>query len=302
MDLNKLGYLLVISEEKSFSKAAKKLFISQPSLSQYVSNLETELGIKIFDRNKYPITLTSSGEVFIKNIKEMLNLKGKMLREINNYSIKNLNSLKIGISPFRSPYILPLILPEIKKFYPNIKLIIIEKTAKELEKLLEKEEIDIALMSLPLTKKNLNFIKFYTEETFLITPKNDYYSTLSVKNEISLKNLKTESFILPSKGIKIREKINSLFYNNHFFPQIYLEIETQETILSLIKIGLGIGFTSNMSLIHKDWKNDFYIFSLKEENIIRDFAIVYKKNRLLNEVENTLVEILLKIFKSEEFS
>ncbi|MGL5746028.1 MAG: LysR family transcriptional regulator, partial [Cetobacterium sp.] len=56
MDLNKLGYLLVISEEKSFSKAAKKLFISQPSLSQYVSNLEAELGIKIFDRNKYPIT------------------------------------------------------------------------------------------------------------------------------------------------------------------------------------------------------------------------------------------------------
>ncbi|MGL5349797.1 MAG: LysR substrate-binding domain-containing protein [Cetobacterium sp.] len=93
-----------------------------------------------------------------------------MLREINNYSIS-------------SPYILPLILPEIKKFYPNIKLIIIEKTAKELEKLLEKEEIDIALMSLPLTKKNLNFIKFYTEETFLITPKNDYYSTLSVKKE-----------------------------------------------------------------------------------------------------------------------
>ncbi|MGL5624497.1 LysR substrate-binding domain-containing protein [Cetobacterium sp.] len=302
MDLNKLGYLLVISEEKSFSKAAKKLFISQPSLSQYVSNLEAELGIKIFDRNKYPITLTSSGKIFIKNIKEMLNLKGKMLRDINNHSTKKVDSLKLGISPFRSPYILPLILPEIKKFYPNIKLIIIEKTAKELEKLLEKEEIDIALMSLPLTKKNLNFIKFYTEETFLITPKNDYYSTLSVKNEISLKNLKTESFILPSKGIKIREKINSLFYNNHFFPQIYLEIETQETILSLIKIGLGIGFTSNMSLIHKDWKNDFYIFSLKEENIIRDFAIVYKKNRLLNEVENTLVEILLKIFKSEEFS
>ncbi|MGL5190179.1 MAG: LysR substrate-binding domain-containing protein [Cetobacterium sp.] len=302
MDLNKLNYLLVISEEKSFSNAAKKLFISQPSLSQYVSNLENELGIKIFNRNKYPITLTSSGEVFIKNIKEMLNLKGKMLREINNFSIKNLNSLKIGISPFRSPYILPLIIPEMKKLYPDVKLIIIEKTAKELEKLLEKEEIDIALMSLPLAKKNLDFIKFYTEETFLITPKNDYYSNLSVNTKISLKDLKTESFILPSKGIKIREKINSLFYNNHFFPQIYLEIETQETILSLIKIGLGIGFTSNMSLIHKDWKDDFYIFSLEEEKIIRDFAIVYKKNRLLNEVENILIETLLKIFKTEELS
>ncbi|MGL5544583.1 MAG: LysR substrate-binding domain-containing protein, partial [Cetobacterium sp.] len=251
MDLNKLGYLLVISEEKSFSKAAKKLFISQPSLSQYVSNLEAELGIKIFDRNKYPITLTSSGKIFIKNIKEMLNLKGKMLRDINNHSTKKVDSLKLGISPFRSPYILPLILPEIKKFYPNIKLIIIEKTAKELEKLLEKEEIDIALTSLPLINKSLDFVKFYTEETFLITPKDNFYANLSVNGEISLKDLKSENFILPSKHIKIREKINSVFYNNHFFPQIYLEIEIQEAILSLIKTGLGIGFTSNMSLIHK---------------------------------------------------
>ncbi|MGL4653798.1 LysR substrate-binding domain-containing protein [Cetobacterium sp.] len=302
MDLNKLGYLLVISEEKSFSKAAKKLFISQPSLSQYVSNLEAELGIKIFDRNKYPITLTSSGKIFIKNIKEMLNLKGKMLRDINNHSTKKVDSLKLGISPFRSPYILPLILPEIKKFYPNIKLIIIEKTAKELEKLLEKEEIDIALTSLPLINKSLDFLKFYTEETFLITPKDNFYTNLSVNGEISLKDLKSENFILPSKHIKIREKINSVFYNNHFFPQIYLEIEIQEAILSLIKTGLGIGFTSNMSLIHKNWKNDFYIFSLKEEKILRDFAIVYKKNRLLNEVENMLIEIILNIFKGEEFS
>lgn len=138
MDLNKLNYIIVIAEEKSFSKAAKKLFISQPALSQYVSTIENELNMKIFDRNKYPIKLTVAGEVFIKNAKELLNLKAKMIRDINSSTKVFSGTLKIGISPFRSPYILPNILSQMKKLYPDIKLFIVEKYAKELEKLLEK--------------------------------------------------------------------------------------------------------------------------------------------------------------------
>ncbi len=160
MDLNKLNYIIVIAEEKSFSKATKKLFISQPALSQYLSTIENELNMKIFDRNKYPIKLTMAGEIFIKN-------------------------------------------------------------AKKLEKLLEKEDIDIAIMSLPFINKNLSFKEFYNEETYIITPKTEYYSNLSENGKISLEKLKDEQFILPSKKIKARKKIEQLFYNNHIFTQIF---------------------------------------------------------------------------------
>ena len=297
MDLNKLNYIIVIAEEKSFSKAAKKLFISQPALSQYVSTIEAELGIKIFDRNKYPITLTSSGKIFIKNAKELLNLKAKMIRDINSSTKVFSGTLKIGISPFRSPYILPNILSQMKKLYPNLKLFIVEKYAKELEKLLEKGDIDIAIMSLPFTSKNLSFKEFYDEETYIITPKTEYYSNLSENGEISLEKLKNEQFILPSKKIKAREKIDLLFYNNHLFPQIFLEAETQESILSFVNVGLGIGFASKMSLNHRDWKKDLNVFSIKEEKIFRKFAVVYRQDKILNEMELHLIDFIHKNIK-----
>ena len=292
MDLNKLNYIIVIAEEKSFSKAAKKLFISQPALSQYVSTIENELNMKIFDRNKYPIKLTVAGEVFIKNAKELLNLKAKMIRDINSSTKVFSGTLKIGISPFRSPYILPNILSQMKKLYPDIKLFIVEKYAKELEKLLEKGDIDIAIMSLPFTSKTLSFKEFCDEETYIITPKTEYYSNLSENGEISLEKLKDEQFILPSKKIKAREKIDLLFYNNHLFPQIFLEAETQETILSFVHVGLGIGFASKMSLNHRDWKKDLNVYSIKEEKIFRKFAVVYRQDKILNEVELQLIDFI----------
>lgn len=297
MDLDKLNYFIVVAEEKSFSKAAKKLFITQPALSQYISNIENELNVKLFDRNKYPIKLTTAGEIFIRNIKEWINLKGKMIREINNVTKNFIGTLKIGISPFRSPYMLPMALSKMKKNYPNVKLIIFERHSKELEKMLEKGEIDIAILSLPLNSNNFSFIEFYKEETFIITPKDDYYLNLSENNIISIEKLKNESFILPNKKIKLRERIDLLFYNNNLSPTIFLEAETQESILSFIEYGLGIGFASEMSLNHKNWRKDLYCFSIKEEKMIRSFSVAFKFDRSLNDIEKKFVEFLMEIDK-----
>lgn len=215
-----------------------------------------------------------------------------MIRDINNSTKVFSGTLKIGISPFRSPYILPNILSQMKKLYPDLKLFIVEKYAKELEKLLEKGDIDIAIMSLPFTSKNLSFKEFYDEETYIITPKTEYYFNLSENGEISLEKLKNEQFILPSKKIKAREKIDLLFYNNHLFPQIFLEAETQESILSFVNVGLGIGFASKMSLNHREWKKDLNIFSIKEEKIFRKFAVVYRQDKILNEMELHLIDFI----------
>lgn len=297
MDLDKLKYVITIGEERSFSKAAKKLFISQPALSQYVSNIENELGIKLFNRNEVPITLTTAGEIFIKRSKDILNLKRHMIRDINNISETYTGSLKIGISPFRSPYILPEILWKMKNSYPNVKVIIIEKYAKELEDLLDQGTIDLAIISLPLKNKEFIYTEFYEEETFVITPRNSKYLKLGKKGEISLESLKKERFILPYKENKLREKIESICYTYHFHPNIYLEIESQECILSLIESGLGIGFASSMSLNYKNWKEDLYAFSLKDEKILRKFAVVSKKDHPLNDLEKRFISLLKEIFE-----
>ncbi len=300
MDLDKLNYFIVINEEKNFTKAAKKLFITQPALSQYISTVENELNTKLFDRSSHPIKLTTSGEIFIRNAKELLNIKSNMIREINNAGKNYIGTLKIGISPFRSPYMLPKVLSKIAKDYPRIKLLIFEKNSKEIEQMLETGELDLAILSLPLSSKNFSFTEFYNEETFIITPKNDFYLTISENGFISLEKLKNEMFILPNKKIKLREKIDFLFYNNNMAPNIFLEAETQESILSFIESGLGIGFASKMSLDYKNWKNDLLHFSIKEEKLFRRFVVAFKADRTLNEIENKFIDLLIESLSNKK--
>lgn len=300
MDLDKLNYFIVINEEKNFTKAAKKLFITQPALSQYISTIENELNTKLFDRSSKPIKLTTAGEIFIKNAKELLNIKGNMIREINNKGKNYIGTLKIGISPFRSPYMLPKVLSKIAKDYPRIKLLIFEKQSKELEQMLETNELDLAILSLPLNNNNFSFTEVYNEETFIITSRDNLYLNLSENGSISLENLKNEMFVLPNKKIKLREKIDFLFYNNNMVPNIFLEAETQESILSFIESGLGIGFASKMSLDYKNWKNDLLHFSIKEEKILRKFVVAFKSNRILNEIEQKFIDLLIETLANKK--
>ncbi|MGL4404098.1 MAG: LysR family transcriptional regulator [Fusobacteriaceae bacterium] len=185
MDLDRLRYIITVGEERSFSKASKKLFISQPALSQYISGVENEMGCLLFDRKNIPLTLTPAGEIFIKRSKEIEDLT-------KNFA----GTLTFGISPFRNAYILPKFIPELKKIFPNVKIKVIEKHAMELEKDLEKGVVDLIVTSLPLTSKEFDFIPFCKEETFIVTPKDTRFLNLARDGEIRIDDLRDENFIL----------------------------------------------------------------------------------------------------------
>ena len=297
MDLDRLRYIITVGDERSFSKASKKLFISQPALSQYISAVENELGCTLFDRKSIPLTITPAGEIFIKRSKEIISLKHNMVKEIEDLTKNFAGTLTFGISPFRNAYILPKFIPELKGAFPNVKIKVIEKHAMELEKDLEKGVVDLIVTSLPLTSKEFDFIPFCKEETFIVTPKEERFLNLARDGEIGIPDLKDENFILPYERIKLRDEINILFYNNHLFPNIFLETWNQESTLSLVESGMGIGFASEMSLKLGKWHEDLYFFPIKNNRIIRTFAIVYRRGKKFNDIENKFVEILTKNFK-----
>lgn len=298
MDLDKLRYIITVGEERSFSKASKKLFISQPALSQYISGVENEIGCPLFDRKNLPLSLTPAGEIFIKRSKEIINLKHNMIKEIEDLTKNFAGTLTLGISPFRNAYILPKFLPELKKEFPNVKIKVVEKHALELEKDLEKGVVDLIVTSLPLASREFEFIEFCREETFVVTPKDERFLSLAVDGEIGLEKLKNESFILPYERIKLRDEIDIIFYNNNFVPNIFLETWNQESTLSLVESGMGVGFASEMSLKLGKWHEDLYFFPVKNSRIIRTFAIIYRKGKKFNDIESKFVEILCKNFKN----
>ena len=298
MDLNKFEYILCVAEEKSFTKAASKLYISQPALSQYVASLEEQLKVKLFDRSVTPLKLTLGGEIFIKKALEILQLKKELWRELHDISSNLVGNISIGISPNRSLYLLPYFFKELKDKFPNIKVEIIERNSKELEKGVLDGMIDIAIISLPLTSLELEYIKFFEEELFLISSKERDYSNKSKENVVAFELLKNENFILLKEKQKLRTLVEVIFLKNNFIPKIYLETESQECVLEMISLNMGIGFTSNMILNNSKWKEKFNKYSLEENNFKRDFAIVFKKGKKLNNVEKEFINIIQEKFKS----
>ena len=298
MDLNKFEYILCVAEEKSFTKAASKLYISQPALSKYVASLEEQLKVKLFDRSVTPLKLTLGGEIFIKKALEILQLKKELWRELHDISSNLVGNISIGISPNRSLYLLPYFFKELKDKFPNIKVEIIERNSKELEKGVLDGMIDIAIISLPLTSLELEYIKFFEEELFLISSKERDYSNKLKENIVAFELLKNENFILLKEKQKLRTLVEVIFLKNNFIPKIYLETESQECVLEMISLNMGIGFTSNMILNNSKWKEKFNKYSLKENNFKRDFAIVFKKGKKLNNVEKEFINIIQEKFKS----
>ena len=298
MDLNKFEYILCVAEEKSFTKAASKLYISQPALSQYVASLEEQLKVKLFDRSVTPLKLTLGGEIFIKKALEILQLKKELWRELHDISSNLVGNISIGISPNRSLYLLPYFFKELKDKFPNIKVEIIERNSKELEKGVLDGMIDIAIISLPLTSLELEYIKFFEEELFLISSKERDYSNKLKENIVTFELLKNENFILLKEKQKLRTLVEVIFLKNNFIPKIYLETESQECVLEMISLNMGIGFTSNMILNNSKWKEKFNKYLLKENNFKRDFAIVFKKGKKLNNVEKEFINIMQEKFKS----
>lgn len=297
MDLNKFEYILCVAQERSFTKAAAKLYISQPALSQYVATLEEQIKVKLFDRSVTPLKLTLAGEIFIKRALEILELKKDLWRELQDLADNLVGNISIGVSPNRSLYLLPYFFSDLKDSFPNIRVEIVEKNSQDLEKGVLDGRIDIAIISLPLTNADLDYIKFFEEELFLVTPKNTEYSKKIVDGKIDFTLLAEEKFILLKEKQKLRSVIESVFLKNRFIPNIYLETENQECVLEMISLGMGVGFTSNMILKNKRWEDKIEAFQLNEDGLNREFAVVFKKNKKINNVEKEFVEILQKKFK-----
>ena len=126
MNTNQLKYIVTIAEELNITKASKKLFVSQSSLSQCIKNLEKELKITLFETNVTPLKLTYAGEVYVNWAKKVLNSQDEMLEKIKEISTQNDVRIIVGVATHRSIYLLPQVIKEFRKKYQHAFVVIKE--------------------------------------------------------------------------------------------------------------------------------------------------------------------------------
>lgn len=296
MDFHQFEYVMAIVEEKSISKAAKKLYISQPSLSQYIIRLEEQLGIKLFDRTTNPIILTFAGEKYLETAKNILNLNKQLKRELGDIADSKKGRLTIGIPIQTGRHILPLVLPEFHKRFPQIELSVEEDNSIQLEQLLIEGKLDIAILNLPIQDERIRYETISVEKMFLVVPPGHpicSVSELEKQNEIHFNCLKDEKFILLKPGNRMRLIADEIFNSSEFKPNIILEIANLDTAHRLAAAGMGFTFIPENTidiLNAKQYKNYFLI-----DDITYTLVLAYRNGEYLTKAACEFITIVKEI-------
>lgn len=163
MTITQLEYVVAVATYKSFVAAADKSFVTQPTLSMQIQKLEEELGIKIFDRNKHPIAVTAIGEAIVAQSKQVLAECDKVYELIQSQQGNLSGVFKFAVIPTVAPYILPGLLAQYTKKYPNVKLQVREMETKQIISALRNNELDAALVSTPLEENGIKEYPLFEE-------------------------------------------------------------------------------------------------------------------------------------------
>lgn len=292
MDFNQLEYVMAVAEEKSFSKAAEKLYISQPSLSQYIMRLEEHLGIKLFDRTTNPISLTFAGEKYIEAAKNILSLKKQLEREIDDITDSKKGRIVIGIPMSIERYILPMVLPEFYKRFPQYEIVIESSNAAGLEEMLINGRVDIAILHLPIQNKHIVYEHISDENIFLVVP--PIYNIQSImkmrdNKRLDFNCLQNEKFILLKQGQRMRFIADELFKHAQFKPDIAIETKNLDTAYCLATAGVGFTLVPE-SVIRILSKNNYQNYLLVND-LVFTLVFAYRKGEYLTKAVREFIGI-----------
>lgn len=303
MDLKQFEYVLTINEERSFSKAAKKLFISQPSLSQYINRLETQLGVTVFDRNTSPLTLTYEGELYIETALNILSILDNLQKKFDDVSDLKIGRLNIGLTPSKANNPLPDILPVFKEKYPGIDITITEAASSELEDLLSHGMVDLCLMNLPIKSKNIEYDEILKEKIYLAAPP-AYSGTTEDRGEkypfISIESLAEEPFILLHSDQRVRQIADNFFANAGIKPKILLETSSIETALRLSAAGMGFCFVPESYISSSYLVKTPKYYSFGEPAFSWTLVIAYRQNAYRTKAANAFADTVKDVLGRKE--
>jgi LysR family transcriptional regulator, hydrogen peroxide-inducible genes activator len=274
MDINQLRDFVTVASCGSFSQAALKSRVSQPSLSKAVQRLEAEVGEKLFIRLKRRSVLTSAGEITLKRAVRILNEVEEMRREVGDTHGLRRGSVNAGILPTIAPYLLPRVISRFTEACPGLEIVVHEDMTANLLRMVDTCEIDLAIMSLPIANGGFEREVLFTEELLLAVPAKH---PLAVKERITIADLEQERFILMKEGHCLGDQILSFCTQNDLHLQIVLRSSQIETVQSLVMAGLGMSLVPQMARI--GGKTPLVYRSLENPKPMRTNVVVWRKGR-----------------------
>ncbi len=300
MNTKQLKYAMVLAETKSFSKAASQLNISQPSLSQYVKKIETEVGATLFERAGGYVKLTDAGKFYIQAGKKMLAIEKDLENQLIDVKQNKVGTLTVGMSHFRTTAILKQVAKQFKTLYPNVNLIIDERVLSEVIEGAERGEFDLAIAPQPINQTIFNAQKVMDEELTLALPTAWANQLLAQSLSerpfpvIDLKQVEGMPFIFGEPSQSVQNTLNTLLLENQMQVTPQITVKRLEVQLELVKSGVGVALIPTDSKKQSDDKVTY--LSIKQSQTKRDIYAIYRKDTYLSAVAKDFICLLQKTF------
>jgi LysR family hydrogen peroxide-inducible transcriptional activator len=284
MTISQLEYVLLVAKYQSFTLAAEKSFVTQPTLSMQIQKLEEELKIKIFDRTKKPIELTKVGKKIVAQAQNIV-LESNRIEDIVATEKGFIGGdFHLGIIPTVMPTLLPMFLKTVTKKYPKLKLILEELTTEDIINRLENGTLDAAIAATPLVKDNIMELPLYQEPFWVYAPEN-----LLEKKEISIEDLDTNNILLLKDGHCFKDNIINLcgkdIVNSKHFE---LQSGSIETLIKLSDEGLGITLLPYLHTLQLNEKSKNNLIAFINPKPAREVSLIHHKSDLKIHIINAL--------------
>lgn len=301
MNLKQAHYIRTIAQCGSITMAAKKLYVSQPSLSQMLRQIEDEIGLAIFDRSVSPFRITYAGEKYIAAAEAMLAINDQLESQLREIKDDHSGRLRLGISVQRSMQILPLVIPIFHQKYPNVVLELTECGSASLEELLQNGKIDLAFASIESAGTNMVY-ELIEQETIGILAGCDskIVSRIAPGTPVTLDDLTDNLFIYLREGHSIRVIQDKLFRRSGFNPQVLLETNTLE-------VGKRVALTSGACMLISNIYIDDYtqrlkgeFYPLKNYDNHRHLYACYRKDEFLPEYARVFIQITSRLLDKQK--
>jgi LysR family hydrogen peroxide-inducible transcriptional activator len=276
LTLKQIEYALAVAKNLHFKKAADECFISPSTLSNAITELETQLGLKIFERSNKKVIVTSLGHEILDKAKR-IKLEVQNIHELAQHNnMDGLNSsLSIGIIPTISPYFLPLILPKLQKEFSNLQLKIEEGQSHILTNRVKEGELDMAILALPYDVQDLVSFKFWDEDFFWVSHN---HNKNAGKSEIKASELEHSELMLLEDGHCLKDHILDAC-NIESSSQYSLKASSLNTLIQLVKGKMGTTLVPKMALKELvGSRKDLSISHLDEPGPHREIALIVRPN------------------------
>lgn len=301
MNLKQLEAFVQVAEGGSFSKAARELYLTQPTVSAHISSLEKELNARLFVRNTKEVSLSQDGRELYKYARQMVDLERQIEERFGSAKGSKKQCITIAASTIPAQYLLPKVLIKFSEKYPDEQLKIIETDSSKVVTQIVDHLADVGFTGTVLEKKHCKYIPFYKDELVIITPNTEKYQRLQQEAQNDISWVSGEHIIMREEGSGTRKEAEKQLRRAGVeVPglDIIASIENQETIKKSVCQGMGISVLSRLATADEAAEGRVLVFPIPYADGGRDINLVYNKNYQLSRSADRFIRIVKAIYKT----